>query len=661
MRVTQWRLVVAAMVLVATSAFAEERSSASLEATMNQLVSVRDFSQVAMAPDGKQLAWVEEQSGGGKGIVVLADWNGPAKKRRVTAGGDAGASEEKVAWSPDSKRLAFLSDAGSHGQSQLYVTDFSDAPPRRVTSLKGFLDAPKWSPDGKTIALLFTENAPRAAGPLEPMTVETGVIESKIYEQRLTTVDVASGKTHQISPADMYVYEFEWSPDGKTFVTTAAHGSGDSNWYVAKIYTLPAAGGEMKSIHRPAQQIAQPKWSPEGKWVAFIGGIMSDEGSIGGDIFVLPATGGVARNVTPGIASSPAWLTWLSPERILFGQVIDGMVGFATLEVASGKITPLWSGAESVSLNDASEHGASLAADQKTSAVLRQSCSQPPEVWAGPIGAWKQITHTNEHVKPAWGEAKSVHWMNDGMRVQGWLLEPRDYDPKKRYPMVVAPHGGPASYNGPGWEGTFFNLSVLAGEGYFVFYPNPRGSFGAGEAFTRGNIKDFGYGDFRDIMTGVDEVVKEYPVDNDRIGIAGWSYGGYMTMWAITQTNRFHAAVSGAGLANFQSYYGQNDIAEWMPPYFGATVYDDPAVYARSSPMTFIKNVKTPTLLLVGDRDGEVPAPQSREFWHALKTLGVEAQFVIYPNEGHHVGQPEHQRDIIRRMVGWFDAHLKGQ
>jgi dipeptidyl aminopeptidase/acylaminoacyl peptidase len=189
--------------------------------------------------------------------------------------------------------------------------------------------------------------------------------------------------------------------------------------------------------------------------------------------------------------------------------------------------------------------------------------------------------------------------------------------------------------------------------------PNPRGSYGQGEAFTRGNVKDFGYGDLRDILAGVDTVVKTLPVDNDRIGIAGWSYGGYMTMWAVTQTNRFRAAVSGAGLSNFQSYYGENDIDQWMIPYFGASVYDDPAVYARSSPINFIKNVKTPTLVVVGERDGEVPAPQSREFWHALKALGVETQFVVYEGEGHAILNPEHRQDIQQRMTAWFDRFLK--
>ncbi len=194
--------------------------------------------------------------------------------------------------------------------------------------------------------------------------------------------------------------------------------------------------------------------------------------------------------------------------------------------------------------------------------------------------------------------------------------------------------------------------------GYVVLLPNPRGSFGQGEAFTKANVKDFGYGDFRDILAGVDAAVAKAPVDAKRVGVWGWSYGGYMTMWAVTQTERFRAAVAGAGLSNWQSYYGENSIDQWMIPFFGASVYDDPSIYARSSPITFIKNVKTPTLVVVGDRDGEVPAPQSFEFWHALKTLGVKTQLVVYPNEGHAIRNPEHRRDIARRLVMWFDENM---
>jgi len=633
---------------------------------MDSLFAVRQFKQVSISPDGAHVAWVQELTDKNgapspNSAIYVADLKKTAAPpRRVTAGdGAVEHAEHDIAWSPDGTRLAFLSDAATGIQTQLYVARVAGGPARRLTSLTGFLVQPEWSPDGKTIALLFTENAPRAAGPLEPMTPDSGVVGSRVYEQRLTTVDVPTGRVRQLSPADLYVYEYDWSPDSRSFVATAAHGNGDDNWYVAELYIISAESGATKPIYKPPLQIAKPRWSPDGKEIAFVAGLMSDEGSTGGDVIVIPAEGGEPRDVTPNMKASAAWLAWLPNSRdILAVECVDGSPGVAKIDSTEIRSETLWTAPEEIS-DGSWGFGLSLAADGMTSAVLRDSFQHPPEVWAGPIGAWKQISHINQDAHPAWGNGKSIHWSSDSFRVQGWLLYPKDYDPARRYPMVVMVHGGPGGSHGPGWPGTFLSYSVLSSAGYFVLFPNPRGSFGQGEKFTQANVKDFGYGDFRDILAGVDEVVKTLPVDNDRVGITGWSYGGFMTMWAVTQTHRFHAAVAGAGLANWLSYYGENDLDQWMIPFFGASVYDDPAVYAKSSPINFIKNVKTPTLVLVGDRDGECPAPQSYEFWHALKTLGVGTQLVIYPNEGHLIATPEHRRDINLRMVEWFNRYLK--
>jgi dipeptidyl aminopeptidase/acylaminoacyl peptidase len=243
--------------------------------------------------------------------------------------------------------------------------------------------------------------------------------------------------------------------------------------------------------------------------------------------------------------------------------------------------------------------------------------------------------------------------MNGATRVQGWLMLPKDYDASKTYPLVVTVHGGPSWACTSHWDEEV--MGPESAMGYFVLCPNPRGSYGQGEAFTQGNIKDFGGGDYEDILAGVDAILKQYPVDPKRIGIRGHSYGGYMTMWAETQTQRFAAAVAGAGLSNWLSYYGTNDIDEWMIPFFGATIYDDPAVYAKSDPMHFVKGVKTPTLILVGDRDGEVPMEQSVEWWHALVTQHVPAKLVVYPDEGHLFIKPADARDYTLRTLEWFD------
>jgi len=330
------------------------------------------------------------------------------------------------------------------------------------------------------------------------------------------------------------------------------------------------------------------------------------------------------------------------------------------LDPATGKIEQRWSGEGAFSSAGIFGFQLSVAKDGKTIAGIFRSYSHAPEVVliTGESPTPTLVTSRNASLKPAWGEAKSITWKNDGYEVQGWLLYPHDFDPGKKYPLVVYVHGGPSHISLSHWPSSHDFASGLSGMGYFVLCPNPRGSFGQGEAFTRANVKDFGYGDFKDIMAGVDEAIRVAPIDPNRLGITGWSYGGFMTMWAVTQTNRFKAAMAGAGLSNWQSYYGENLIDQWMIPFFGKSVYDDPEVYAKSSPINFIKKVKTPTLILVGDSDGEVPAPQSYEFWHALKTLGVETQFVVYEHEGHLFANPKHQRDVIVRTLAWFDAHL---
>jgi dipeptidyl aminopeptidase/acylaminoacyl peptidase len=648
------------------AAGAKPKASGAAEDVIQTLSATHRFEQAAISPDGKKVAWVEDvitKRGASTGdtVVFIADIGVKTPPKRISAGvSGAIHAEGSVAWSPDSKKLAFLSDATKAGQLQLYVMDAAGpaGSARKLTQVKGFLSTPGWSPDGKTIAVLFTENATRAAGPLVAETPETGEIKDSFFEQRLALVDVATDKLRQISPADTYVYEYDWSPDGLHFAVTAALGNGDNNWYIAELFTLDAATGLMKSIYKPPLQIANPAWSPDGQRIAFIGGLMSDEPSVGGDIFTIPAIGGDATNITPEMKASASWLAWTSQGNIIFGEYLEGDSTLATINPAGGAKTELFRDAGQLTAG-AWGINLSLSRDAKNSAVIRSSFSAPPEIWAGPTASWTQITQRNKSIKPSWGEAKSLHWKNGGFNVQGWLLYPRDFDPNKKYPLVVRVHGGPGAAVLSEWPSSSDYYSPLAGAGYFVLQPNPRGSFGQGEAFTRANVKDFGYGDFKDIMAGVDEALRVAPIDPNRLGICGWSYGGYMTMWAVTQTNRFNAAMAGAGLSNWQSYYGQNLIDQWMIPFFGKSVYDDPDVYAKSSPINFIKKAKTPTLILVGDSDGEVPAPQSYEFWHALKTLGVETQFVVYEHEGHMFSNPKHRRDVVERTLSWFDGHLK--
>lgn len=644
--------------LLSLTAFSQTR----IEDTVEHLFAVKTLRQAAISPDGKQVAWVQQVGDGEDSALYRREIDGNARPIRVTAGKDAH-NEKSPAWSPDSSHLAFLSDAQEQGQFQLYVVPATGtAHPHKLTDAKGYLTGPQWSPDGTKIAVLFTKDAPRNLGPLEATPVETGVISSKVYEQRIAIIDVKTGEMREVTPADMYVYEYDWAPDSRRFVYTSAQGAGDDNWWIARLYTIDSASGKAQEIYKPELQITIPKWSPDGKSIAFISGLMSDEGVTGGDIYLIGADGTNPHDVTPGRKASPSWVTWMpSSQRLMFTEHVSGAEAINTLDLASGQVETIWKGDESISAGTAgfAVLDVSTSRDAASSALIRRSFSMPPEVWAGTTGKWQKITNVNAAIKPEWGEARSIEWTSDGQRVQGWLLLPVGYDKSKRYPMVLDVHGGPASATTSDWRGPFFNIATFSSQGFFVFYPNPRGSYGQGEAFTAANRKDFGYGDLRDILAGVDAVIKQFPVDDKRVGISGWSYGGYMTMWAVTQTNRFRAAVAGAGIANWQSYYGENSIDKWMIPYFGASVYDDPKVYAKSAPIDFIKNVKTPTLVVVGDRDGECPVPQSYEFWHALKTLGVKTELVVYPNEGHGFRDPEHMRDLMKRTLEWFNENLK--
>ncbi|MGB8438443.1 MAG: S9 family peptidase [Candidatus Acidiferrales bacterium] len=665
-------LLLATVFLLAASGAAaqhtpEAKPRPALDEAMQAMFGVHSFHQAEISPNGKMVAWVESLAGpegapSANTAIYIANADGTGTPRRITAGNaKAACQEHDIAWSPDSVKLAFLSDAAQKSQPQLFVASVnSSTPAKKLTNFKGFVSDPGWSPDGTRIALLYTENATRAAGPLVAETPDEGVVSENFLEQRLTLVDPATASTRPVSPADIYVYEFDWAPDSKRLVVTAAPGNGDDNWYIANFFALDTTSNTMTPLmQKPAMQIAVPRWSPDGKTIAFIGGLMSDEGSIGGDVYSIPAMGGDARDVTPGMKASASTITWSADSKIILcAENKDGLAALGVIDASAGGENTLHTFEGRVS---AGGYGIaiSISTDGQTSAAIQQSFDNPPEVWAGKLGAWKQITHKNASLHPAWGKSVSLHWTTEIGSVQGWLTYPLDFDPAKKYPLVVCVHGGPSSAVTPSWPSRWSYYRALPSQGYFLRQPNPRGSYGQGDAFTRANVKDFGGGDFLDIMAGVDQAIHSAPINPNRLGITGWSYGGYMTMWAVTQTNRFAAAVSGAGLSDWLSYYGENKIDQWMLPFFGASVYDDPMIYAKSAPITFIKNVKTPTLMVVGDRDGECPPPQSYEFWHALKTLGVPNELVIYPNEGHAFADPAHIRDVIERTAAWFNRYLQ--
>ncbi len=621
------------------------------------------YGDIAISPDGKNVAWVQSTAATRSKQTHVRVVSGDAAATLVKIDNAADRMDADPAWSPDSKTLAFLSNAGEENsdQKQLWTTNADGSAAKKLTQLSGYAARPHWSHDGKKIAFLYIEGA-GGGGPLMAAPSTTGVIDKAIHNQRIAIVDLANSEVQQVSPPDLHIYDFDWSPDDKMFVATAAPGPGDNNWWIAQIHKIDIGKGTATSIYKPGLQLATPRWSPDGKSIAFIEGLMSDEGFHGGDLFTLPAEGGKATSRTPGRKTSVSSLFWLSSDSILATEYVGGGGAISELNPITNSIRTVWKGEDSFHAFGNFPDFA-LSKDGKSAAVVRSSYNTPPEVWAGPIGEWKQITNNNSSVLMTWGKAESMEWTSDGFTIQGWLVPPAKVESSKKYPMVVLIHGGPSSVTGTEWPANFGMsraiIAALSTNGYYVLLPNPRGSYGQGEEFTRANVKDFGHGDLRDDMAGIDAAIKKYPIDGSRLGVTGWSYGGFMTMWTVTQTNRFKAAVAGAGIANWQSYYGQNLIDQWMIPFFGASVYDDPAVYEKSAPIKFIKNVKTPTLVIVGEHDAECPSAQSYEFWHALRTLKVPTQLIIYPGEGHLFVKPENQADRMDQILAWFDKYLK--
>ncbi|HYJ65227.1 MAG TPA: S9 family peptidase, partial [Parafilimonas sp.] len=556
----------------------------------------------------------------------------------------------------------FLSDAKTKDQLQIFIADASTGKlitKQQLTNFDGYVSHLNWSPGGNYVSVLYVEKASRNPNPMAALNRNVGLIDSSVNKnvQRIAVINLQTNETKIVTPEQLYIFEYDWSPDSKFFCYTAAPPPGDDNWYIAKLYTQNIFNDDTTMLYQPKFQIAVPRWSNDGKQIAFIEGLMSDQGGTGGEIYVVDAIKhNQPKNLTPNRTSTPSWFTWQPDKNILFTEFVEGSVTISSLNTKTLATQTLWKADESIRAGD---EETSLSVANNKFALVRSSWNKLPEVWYGNFEKQIQLTHLNDAVQKPLLRFENVTWMNEGKHVQGWLLYPQNFDSTKKYPLLVCVHGGPAWIATPTWAAPDFNTTVYTQLGYFVFFPNARGSYGQGENFTLANRRDWGFGDLRDILKGVDVVSKKYSVDSNRIGILGWSYGGSMAMISTTQTNKFKAAVAGAGACDWKSYYGQNSIDKWMNSYFNASPYDDPKAYEKVSAITYIKQTKTPTLVLVGELDGESPPAQSFQFWHALKELNVPTQLYIYPDEGHEFENFDNMIDISVRTIEWFEKWLK--
>ena len=621
---------------------------------------VHRYLGVEISPNGELVASVEGDSSKSGGAPTVRDLvirpvrpAGKAITVPMPCGRVPQCWPDSPTWSPDGKHLGFaLRTPDSHARS-VYAVGADGSGLTKLLDFSGTIVHLRYLPDGR-LAMLAIQNATKEVGATQAGAAIAGDMDAAPPEQRIATL--ANGTLNWVSPPDLFVYEYDWRAGGKGFVGTAAPGDGDNNWWTAKLYAFPE-GGAARVIYTPAdarQQLAMPKVSRDGSRVAFIAGIMSDFGSTGGDVYTLDLNGSTATNLTPDMHASATAIAWRCDDHLQAELLAGDKAQFVDLgsgnKAAPAKV--LWSGEES--FGDRAG-GISTACPSGVTADAHESFTQAPEIEIGAIGHWRNLTDINSGLSlPA--RVQSVWWKNDGFDIQGWLLLPLHAEGK--VPMITMVHGGPASAATPGFAGPGTTTRLLE-HGYALFRPNPRGSYGQGERFTQGNVRDFGHGDLRDIMTGIDAAAKVAPIDTARLGLTGGSYGGFMSMWAVTQTDRFKAVVAAAGISNWLSYYGENGIDAWMIPYFGKSAYDDPAVYAASSAINYIHNAKTPTFAYVGELDIECPAPQTQEFWHAMKAMNVPTSVMIYPGEGHGLRDPKHLADAEQRTLAWFDKYLK--
>jgi dipeptidyl aminopeptidase/acylaminoacyl peptidase len=628
-------------------------SNSSLPFSLQDLLDVESLSEAHLSPDGEWVAFVRGKSN-------KPDQDTPFQKSfhiievstrqtQLIPGTDRDTNDQPR-WSPDSSKLAFISNCANSDEAQLYLYDLTSQETRQLTDLRGKVDTPQWLPDGNAISFLYDGTLDREKRP-EPDPI---VVDAAPEFKRIWTLDLESEQLTPITPSTCHVFEYTWSPDGaKLAVLTSPHPNPAEGWYAAQIHTVDIATGTMQQSCTMRNQIGRLTWSPDGRSIAFVSGVMSDEGNVSGEVYIVSAEAGEAHCITPDIDHSITWIEWRDEGILYGGRHIDSTV--------LGWINPETQTAYAISKGTYSVNGFGpqyvSAASNGTFAALRQSFTEPPNIYIGSLTSddWEQLTAYPTVLPPLRVENK--HWVGaDGMPVHSFLIYPPDYEPGKRYPLFAHVHGGPSWSYVPHYASTWER--ILTARGCLVLMPNPRGSWGRGHGYQSANVGDLGGGDWNDINAGVDCMIAEGLADPDRLAIGGWSYGGYLVAWAVTQTNRFRCAIAGASITSYESNYGVVSNREWQTTMFGSNVYDDYELHRSRSPIAFASRVKTPTLLVHGLLDPYAPPQQAIEFYQALKHFDVSTRLVLYPREPHGFQERAHQLDLYQQIMDWIDQYL---
>jgi dipeptidyl aminopeptidase/acylaminoacyl peptidase len=639
----------AGILALSGAATAQEKTAADAGKllTPEAALNLRSISDLQFSPDGTRVAFVVAEPPKGdrraRHIWLYEKKSGAVRQFTFSA-----KDETLPRWSPDGKQIAFLSNRDD--QQQIYVMRADGGEAAAVTKGKRSVHSFAWSPDGKQIAFLAPDAKSEAEEKKDKDKDDARVVDKNDKQPRLWLLTLATNEAKALTDTKWEMSELAWLKTGDRIVVSATdHPESDQETH--RIFSISIPDGSRRLIFAPHGPFHDLQVSPDGTTVSYVGSRV--DGPSPHDLMLLDIDKRATRNLTGASLDRAISEHRWTKDGSMLALYADGfrnkLVGFSPEGMSKSPVNPPAGNVNAFAVSDAGDV-----------VFAGQSATAPPELWLwDQKNSPQQVSHLNESWKqftlsaPEFYKYKSF----DGLEIEAELLKPAGADPKNKLPLIALIHGGPTG----NWQDSIEVWGqLLAARGYAVFYPNIRGSVGYGQKFIELNRGDWGGADFKDVMWGVKDLVDRGIADPAKLGIGGWSYGGYMAEWAVTQTNDFKAAVSGAGLSNLISEYGSEEHPSYDEWFYGVPYESDSLVkYLNSSPFTQLKNAKRPTLILQGESDTTDPPGQSQELYRGLKHYGVESELVLYPREPHGLREEKHLLDRLNRMLAWYDAHLK--